>query len=102
MFPHKDQRKYASILWKLKKIQRVVKKYTRSRNFHTAGRTRNMTRVILLGMYKKEAESGLFLIHCFTDNKPLLDPVHSTKTLKEMRLKIDVFTIREMLEKKRN
>ena len=51
-------------------------------------------------MYKKKAESGLFLIHCFTDNKSLLDSVHSTETLKEMRLKIDIFIIREMLEKK--
>lgn len=51
-------------------------------------------------MYKKKAESGLFLIHCFTDNKSLLNSVHSTETLKEMRLKIDIFIIREMLEKK--
>ena len=58
-----------------------------------------MIRVILLEKYKKEPPSKTFPIHCFTDNKSLLDSVHSTKTLKEKRLKVDVCIIREMLEK---
>ena len=58
-----------------------------------------MIRAILLEIYKKEPHSKTFPIHCFTDSKSLLDPVHSTKTLKEKRLKVDVCIIREMLEK---
>ena len=35
-----------------------------------------------------------------TDNKSLLDSVHSTKTLKEKRLLVDICIIRDMLQKK--
>ena len=38
---------------------------------------------------------------CYTGNKLLLNSVHSTKPLKEKRLKVDVCIIREMLEKKK-
>ena len=54
---------------------------------------------MLLEIYKKESHSKIFPIHCFTDSKSLLDSVHSTKTLKEKRMKVDVCIIREMLEK---
>ena len=37
-----------------------------------------------------DARSGLFPIHCYTGSKSLLESVHSTKTLKEKRLKVDV------------
>ena len=59
-----------------------------------------MIRAILLELYKKEADSGSFPIHCYTDNKSLLDSVQSSKTLKEKRMKVDVCIINEMLEKK--
>ena len=55
---------------------------------------------MLLEIYKRDPISGLFPIHCYTDSKLLLESVHSTKTLKEKRLKVDVCVIREMLEKK--
>lgn len=42
-----------------------------------------MIRVILLELDKKETDSGSFPIHCYTDNKLLLDSVHSTKSLKK-------------------
>ena len=60
-----------------------------------------MIRAILLELCK-ETDSGLFPIDCYTYNKLLLDSLHSTKTLKEKRLKVDVCMIRKMLEKKRN
>ena len=79
----------------IKKDPKSGKKYHSSRNFSTAWSTRNKLyeqfhRAILLELYKKETDSGLFPIHCYTDNKSLLDLVHSTKTLKEKRLKVDV------------
>ena len=60
-----------------------------------------MIRTILLELCKKETDNGLFPIHCYTDNKLLLDSLYSTKILKEKRLKVDVCIIREMLEKKK-
>ena len=59
-----------------------------------------MIRLILLEIYNKESNSELFPIHCYTDNKSLLDSLYSTKNLKEKRLKVDVCIIREMLDKK--
>ena len=58
-----------------------------------------ITRSMLLEIYKRDAKSGLFPIHCYTDSKLLLESVHSTKTQK--KLKVDVCVIREMLEKKK-
>ena len=56
-----------------------------SRNVSTAGSIRNMLHD--QSLYKKETDSGLFTIHCYTDNKSILDSVHFTKTLKEKRLR---------------
>ena len=42
----------------------------------------------------------MFPIHCYTNNKSLLDSVYSTKTLKEKMLKLDVCIMREMRDKK--
>ena len=95
-------RKFAPISWKSKKIQRVVKSTLAAETLALveASEVCFMIRVILLEKYKKEPPSKTFPIHCFTDNKSLLDSVFSTKTLKEKRLKVDVCIIREMLEKK--
>ena len=59
-----------------------------------------MIRLILLEIFTKESNSELFPIHCYIDNKSLLDSVYSTKTLKEKRLKVDVRIIRERVDKK--
>ena len=86
----------------IKKIQRVVKSTIAAETLalQEALETCYMIRTILLELYKKETDNGLFPIHCYTDNKLLLDSLHSTKTLKEKRPKVDVCIIREMLEKK--
>ena len=59
-----------------------------------------MIRLILLEIYNKESNSEQFPIHCYTDNKFLLESVYSTKTLKVKRLKVDVCIIQEMFDKK--
>ena len=102
IFLCKDQKKYAPISWKPKKIQRVVKSTVRAETWalQKAIETCYMIRAISLELYKRETESGLFPIHCYTGSKHLLNWGHSTKTSKEKRLKVDVCIIREMLEKK--
>ena len=104
MFLYKDEKKFASISWKSKKIQRVVKSALAAEALALVEALEAcfMIRAILLEIYKKEPHSKTFLIHCFTDSKSLLDSVHSTITLKEKRLKVDVCYIRKMLEKKQN
>ena len=54
-----------------------------------------MIRASLLGLYKKETDSGSFPTHCYTHDKSFLDSVHSTNTLKEKRLKVDVYASQE-------
>ena len=102
IFLCKDQKKYAPISWKPKKIQRVVKSTVRAETWalQKAIETCYMIRAISLELYNRETESGLFPIHCYTGSKHLLNWGHSTKTSKEKRLKVDVCIIREMLEKK--
>ena len=59
-----------------------------------------MIRAILLEIYKNEPHTKTFPIHCLADSSTsLLDSLHSIKTLKEKRLKVDVCIIRMMLEK---
>ena len=101
MFLYKDEEKFAPISWKSKKIQRVVKSTLAAETLALvkALETCFMIRAILPEIYKKEPHSKTFPIHCFTDSKPLLDSAHSTKTLKEKRLKVYVCIIREILEK---
>ena len=103
VFLCKDQKKYAPISWKSKKIHRVVKGTIAAETLalQEALETYYMIRAILLELNKKENGSGSFPIYCYTDNKSLLDSVHSTKTFEEKRLTVDVSIIREILEKKR-
>ena len=95
-------KKYAPILWKSRKIQRVVRSTLAAETLAMEEALEEcfIIRSMLLEIYKRDAKSGLFPIHCYTDSKLLLESVHSTKTLKEKRLKVDVCVIREMLEKK--
>ena len=101
VFLYKDEKKFAAISWKSKKIQRVVKNTLAVETLALVETLEAcfMIRTVLLEIYKKEPHSKTFPIHCFTDSKSLLDSVHSTKTLKEKRLKVDVCIIREMLGK---
>ena len=101
MFLFKDEKKLAPISWKSKKIQRVVKSTLGAETLALVEvlKAYFMIRAILLEIYQKEPHSKTFPIHCFTDSKSLLDSLHSTNTLKEKRLKVDVCIIREMLEK---
>ena len=87
----------------IKKDPQSGKRYHSSRNFSIAGtlETHYMIRVILLELNKKENGSGSLPIYCYTDNKSLLDSVHSTKTFEEKRLTVDVSIIRDPRKKKR-
>ena len=94
--------KYAPVSWKSRKLQRVVKSTLAAETLalEEALEECYIIRSILLEIYQNDADSGVFPIHCYSDNKSLIDSIHSTKTLKEKRLKVDVCIIREMLEKK--
>ena len=102
IFLCKSDKNYAPISWKSRKIQRVVRSTLAAETLAMEEALEEcfIIQSMLLEIYKRDAKSGLFPIHCYTDSKSLLESVHSTKTLKEKRLKADVCVIREMLEKK--
>ena len=95
----KSDKNYAPISWKSRKIQRVVRSRLAAETLAMEEALEEcfITRPMLLEIYKRDDKSGLFPIHCYTDSKLLLESVHSTKTLKEKRLKVDVCVIRETL-----
>ena len=102
IFLCKSDKNYAPISWKSRKIQRVVRSTLAAETLAMKEALEEcfIIRSMLLEIYKRDAKSGLFAIYCYTDSKLLLESVHSTKTLKEKRLKVDVCVILEMLEKK--
>ena len=98
----KSDENYAPILWKSRKIQQVVRSTLAAETLAMEEPLEEcfIIRSMLLEIYKGDAKSGLFSIHCYTDSKSLIGSVHSTKTLKAKRLKVDVCVIRKLLEKK--
>ena len=102
MFLYKSDKNYVPISWKSRETQQVVRSTLAAETLAMEEALEEcfIIRSMLLEIYKRDAKSGLFPIHCYTDSKSLLESVHSTKTLKEKRLKVDVCVIREMLEKK--
>ena len=58
-----------------------------------------MIRCLLLEVLKVEQRNQILPIKCITDSKSLHDAVYSSKALTEKRLKIELCTICELLEK---
>ena len=92
----------SKIIQKSKKIQRVAKSTLAAKTLAVVETLEPsyMIRAILWEIYKKERQRQKFPIDCFTGSKLLLDSVHCTKTLKRKMLKVNVYIIRGMLEKK--
>lgn len=80
-----NNHKYATIPWKHRKIERVVKSTLAAKNLalEEAIEECYLIRLVLLEIFKKGFNSGLFHIHCYTGKRSLFHPVYSTKTLKE-------------------
>ena len=58
-------------------------------------------RSLLCELLNKEMTRNMFPIHCYTNNKSLVDTISSTKALTEKKLKIDICIILEVIEKKK-
>lgn len=86
------------LAWGSKKIRRVVKS-------SLAAETLSLVDAIDVAMYLKHIlsevlQSDDIAIRCHVDNKSLWDNVHSTKSVSEKRLRIDMASIKEMLHTK--
>ena len=82
---------------KPKKIQRFVKNTLAAETLAVALEILDIYCTIIVILLKDIVKK--LSIHCFTDNKSLLDSVSSTKTLQDKKLNVDIYVTREMLKK---
>ena len=91
---HKDEKTQPR---KPKKIQRFVKNTLAAEALAVALEILDIYCTIIVILLKDIVKK--LSIHCFTDNKSLLDSVSSTKTLQDKKLNVDIYVTREMLKK---
>ena len=93
--------KFSPTAWKSRKLKRVVKSTLSAETLalEEALESYFMIRSLLCEVSNKETHPDIFLVHCYTDNKSLVETVNSTKTLTEKQLKVDICIIREVIEK---
>ena len=91
---HKDEKTQPR---KPKKMQRFVKNTLAAETLAVALEILDIYCTIIVILLKDIVKK--LSIHCFTDNKSLLDSVSSTKTLQDKKLNVDIYVTREMLKK---
>ena len=93
--------KYALISWQSKKLKRVVKSTIAAETLalQDAAESCFMLRSQICELLQFDERSAIIPIVCVIDNKSLYDAIHSTKTVTEKRLKVDICLLRDMLSK---
>ena len=91
---------YAPISWNSRKIKRMVKSTIAAETL--ALFVRRIRKLLLVRFHiQGDVRCGRFFIsypiQALTDNQLLCDAVHSTKTIEDKRLKIDIGILRKML-----
>lgn len=92
--------KCCPLAWESKKIRRVVKSTL-------AAETLALVEAVDMGYYLQNILSEILFTHkisipmeCYVDNHSLWDNVHSTKNVSEKRLRIDLASLKQMLDKR--
>ena len=97
-----ENEKCCPLAWEAKKIRRVVKSTL-------AAETLALVEAVDMAFYLGCILSDILYngsktleipIQCYVDNKSLWDNIHSTKNVSEKRLRIDLGSLKEMLEHK--
>ena len=84
------------LAWEAKKIRRVVKSTLAA---ETLSLVEALDMAFYLGSILSEILSIKIPIECQVDNKSLHENLHSTKNVTEKRLRIDLASVKEMLQK---
>ena len=94
--------KYAPLKWQSRKIKRVVKSTLAAETMALLEGTECcfLIKSTLLGILGLSNDTNLLRIKAITDNKSLYDAVHSTKTIEDKRLKVDICALRDMMQRK--
>ena len=88
---------YAPLVWKSKKVKRVVKSTLAA---ETLSLLDGAEHGMLLASILSEIVGVNIPVKCITDNKSLCDAAYSTTSIEDKRLRIDLSVIREMVRKK--
>ena len=86
------------IYWESRKIKRVVKSTLAAETLALIDCAE--TAVYISHIMKELCNCVTIPVHCYIDNKSLVDVLESKKNVEDKRLRIDVAVIRDMLQKK--
>ncbi len=95
-----ENKKYALISWQSKKVKRVVKSTIAAETLalQEAAEASILIRHVICELFGYRVESTTLPIECVIDNKSLYDSLHSTKTVSDKRLKVDICHLRDMVK----
>ena len=90
---------FAPLAWQSKKLKRVVKSTLAAETLDAveAVETGFLLTSILKELHNSQSSID---IECFTDNQSLFDTVHSTNSITDKRLHVDMAILQEMVHKK--
>ena len=89
----------APILWQSKKLERVTKSPLAS-EASAVGEAADAALFVSSMLCDILKESDMRTVHCYTDNKSLVDTIKSTKMHNDRKLRVDLSRLREMIGRK--
>ena len=101
IFLHGEKRMSCPLAWKANKIRRVVRSTLAA---ETLSLVDALDTAVYLGHLLSEvlfngSKKNVVPIDCYIDNKSLHDNIYSTKLVAEKRLRIDIASIKQMMQK---
>lgn len=97
IFLRDDGGKRCPVYWQSRKIRRVVKSTLSAEALALLECAE--TAVYLAKILHEISDCGSLKIRCFTDNKSLVDALHSCRSVEDRRLRIDIAVLCDMLER---
>ena len=89
--------KRCPILWQSRAIRRVVKSTLAAETLSLVECAENG---VYLSLILKELTGTKVDVKCFVDNKSLVDSIHSSKSVDDRRLRVDIAVLRDMIDRK--
>ena len=89
--------KRCPILWQSRAIRRVVKSTLAAETLSLVECAENG---VYLSLILQELTGTKIDVKCFVDNKSLVDSIHSSKSVDDRRLRVDIAVLRDMIERK--
>ena len=90
---------FAPLAWQSKKLKRVVKSTLAAETLAAVEAVETGFLLTLILKEQHNSQSSID-IECFTDNQSLFDTIHSTNSIIDKRLRVDMAILREMVHKK--